>query len=130
MTLSERPETAASVAADFQRLGFKILATEGTADFLAARGVAAKTVAKIGEARPDILDRIKNRDVHLIINTPSPLRDARADDASIRQAAIKHRIPYITTLAAAQAAVHGIAAAQTGGSGGVKSLQAYHEGIK
>jgi len=129
MTLSEKPESAAEVAKGFAKLGFRIVATQGTAEFLSARGVTVQTVTKIGEQRPDIIDIIKNREVSLVINTPSPLRDARADDASIRKAAIKHKIPYITTLAAAQAAVHGIAAAQAGGSGGVKSLQAYHAGI-
>ena len=87
-----------------------------------------KTIAKIGEGRPDVLDAIKNREVKLIINTPSGRRDSRADDSRIRQAAIKYRVPYLTTIAAAKAASEGIAAAMSG-KGEVKSLQAYHASI-
>ncbi|MCR5838884.1 MAG: hypothetical protein K6G94_04550, partial [Kiritimatiellae bacterium] len=65
----------------------------------------------------------------LIINTPSGRRDARADDCRIRQAAIKYKVPYLTTLSAAQAAVEGIAAAM-GGKGEVRSLQEYHSKIR
>ena len=89
----------------------------------------AKTVAKIGEGRPDCLDVIKNREVCLIINTPSGRRDSRADDSRIRQAAIKYKIPYLTTLAAVLAAAAGIEAARSG-KGEVRSLQSYHASIK
>ena len=95
---------------------------------LRSHGVKAEVIAKIGEGRPDVLDAIKNREVKLIINTPSGRRDARADDCRIRQAAIKYKVPYLTTLAAAQAAVEGIAAAM-GGKGEVRSLQEYHSKI-
>ena len=84
-----------------------------------------KVIAKIGEGRPDVLDAIKNREVKLIVNTPSGRRDARADDCRIRQAAIKYRVPYLTTIAAALAASEGIAAAREG-KGEVRSLQSYH----
>lgn len=85
-------------------------------------------IAKIGEGRPDVLDAIKNREIVLILNTPSGRRDARADDNSIRRAAIKYRIPYLTTVAAALAASEGIKAARDG-KGEVRSLQSYHAAI-
>jgi carbamoyl-phosphate synthase large subunit len=72
---------------------------------------------------------VLNRQVKLAINTPSGRRDALADDAVIRKAAIKYKIPYITTLAAALAAAQGIKAARSG-KGGVKSVQEYHKAIK
>ena len=71
---------------------------------------------------------LKNREVKLIINTPSGRRDARADDCRIRQAAIKYKVPYLTTLAAARAAAEGISAAMRG-LGEVRSLQSYHASI-
>jgi carbamoyl-phosphate synthase large subunit len=74
------------------------------------------------------LDVVLNREVALVINTPSGRRDALADDAVIRKAAIKYRVPYITTLAAALAAAQGIKTARSG-KGGVKSVQEYHLAI-
>ncbi|MBR1871444.1 MAG: carbamoyl-phosphate synthase large subunit [Kiritimatiellae bacterium] len=128
ISLSEKPDEAAAVAKKFAELGFSIVGTEGTVKFLAEHGVAAEEIAKIGEGRPDVLDAIKNREVTLIINTPSSRRDARADDCRIRQAAIKYRVPYLTTLAAAYAAAEGIHAARNG-QGEVRSLQSYHASI-
>jgi len=129
VSLSEKPEEAAKAIAALVKLGFSVVATEGTAKWLNDHGVAAKEVAKIGEGRPDVLDAIKNREVSLVINTPSGRRDARADDSRIRQASIKYKLPYLTTLAAVFAAAEGIAAA-FGGKGEVKSLQEYHATIK
>ena len=129
VSLSEKQTDAVAAVQRFAQLGFEIVATEGTAKWLGDHGVKAAVVAKIGEGRPDVLDVIKNREVKLIVNTPSGRRDARADDCRIRQAAIKYKIPYLTTLAAAQAAVEGIAAAM-GGSGEVRSLQSYHAAIR
>ena len=125
VSLSEKHSDAVSAVRRFEQLGFEVVATEGTAKWLVEHGVRAEVIAKIGEGRPDVLDAIKNREVKLIVNTPSGRRDARADDCRIRQAAIKYKVPYLTTLAAAQAAVEGIAAAM-GGKGEVKSLQEYH----
>jgi carbamoyl-phosphate synthase large subunit len=110
-------------------LGFGLIATEGTASFYTKAGIPCETVAKLNEGRPNVLDIILNRQVSLIINTPSARRDALADDAVIRKAAIKYKIPYITTIAAALAAAKGMAAAKSG-KGSVKSLQEYHKGIK
>ena len=128
VSLSEKTDDVVQVVRRFEQLGFSIVGTEGTIKFLATKGVSGDTIAKIGEGRPDVLDAIKNREVNLIINTPSGRRDARADDCRIRQAAIKYRVPYLTTLAAAQAAVEGIGAAMSG-SGEVRSLQSYHASI-
>ena len=128
VSLSEKPEDAAVAAKNFADLGFEIVGTEGTVKFLWEKGVPAKMVAKIGQGRPDVLDLIKNREVTLILNTPSNRRDARADDNSIRRAAIKYRVPYLTTIAAALAASAGITAAREG-KGEVRSLQSYHAAI-
>ncbi|MCQ2300881.1 MAG: carbamoyl-phosphate synthase large subunit, partial [Bacteroidales bacterium] len=128
VSLSEKPDDAADAVFALAKIGFKVLATEGTAKWLEAHGVVAEVVAKIGEGRPDCLDIIKNREVCLIINTPSGRRDSRADDSRIRQAAIKYKIPYLTTLAAVLAAAEGIKAAREG-KGEVRSLQSYHASI-
>jgi carbamoyl-phosphate synthase large subunit len=80
------------------------------------------------EGRPNIADAIKNGEIQLVVNTPAG-RQSLTDDSYIRKAAIKHKVPYITTAAAALAAAKGIAAARLGG-GAVKSLQAYHADLK
>ncbi len=128
VSLSEKPDDAAVAAKNFADLGFEIVGTEGTVRFLREKGVPANVVAKIGQGRPDVLDMIKNREIALILNTPSNRRDSRADDNSIRRAAIKYRIPYLTTIAAALAASEGIKAAREG-KGEVRSLQSYHASI-
>ena len=128
VSLSEKQEDAVAAVRQFVSLGFEVVGTEGTIAFLAEKGVEGKVIAKIGEGRPDMLDAIKNREVSLIFNTPSGRRDARADDCRIRQAAIKYRVPYLTTIAAATAAAEGIAAAMSG-KGEVRSLQSYHASV-
>ncbi len=128
VSLSDKAEEAVAVVQRFAQLGFEVIGTEGTIKFLASKGVKGTVIAKIGEGRPDVLDAIKNREVKIIINTPSGRRDARADDCRIRQNAIKYKVPYLTTLAAAQAAVEGIGAAMSG-LGEVRSLQSYHAAI-
>ncbi len=111
----------------FAELGFEIMATEGTADHLASHGVAAKVLNKVHEGRPNIADAIMNKEVHLVINTPSGKLSIH-DDSYIRKAAIRHKIPYITTTAAAIAAAEGIAARRHGQEA-VRSLQEYHQGL-
>ena len=128
-SLSDKAPDAAEAALRFADLGCTILATEGTAKFLEGKGVPCERIAKIGEGRPNVIDVITNREVELIVNTPSGRRDARADDASIRKAAIKGRIPYLTTPAAALAAARGIRTARDG-EGAVRSLQEYHATIR
>ena len=128
VSLSDKVSDAIAAVKNFTKLGFEIVGTEGTIAFLKENGVDGRVIAKIGEGRPDVLDAIKNREVKLIINTPSGRRDARADDCRIRQAAIKYKVPYLTTIAAAQAASEGISAAMSG-KGEVRSLQSYHASI-
>jgi len=88
-------------------LGFEIVATSGTARALQNAGIPVQRVFKIHEGRPHVLDLVVNREVRLIINTPSGRRE-RSDDKQIRSASVNHRIPCITTLAAASATIQGI----------------------
>jgi carbamoyl-phosphate synthase large subunit len=123
---NDRPAVL-EAARQFQSLGFHILATKGTCEFLRSAGIEAQVICKLGEGRPNILDAMTNREVQLVINTPIG-RLSKVDDSYIRKTAIKCRIPYITTLTAALAAARGIAA-QRQGKGGVRSLQNYHADI-
>jgi carbamoyl-phosphate synthase large subunit len=116
------------VARRFQDLGFTIRATSGTCRFLAAQGLQAEPIHKMHEGRPNIVDAIKNGEIQLVVNTPSG-KLSKHDDSYIRKAAIKYKIPHITTLAAAVAAARGIQALRAG-KAGVKSLQDYHADIR
>ena len=116
------------VARAFEKIGFKIRATEGTHKIFAAKGIASEPILKMHEGRPNIVDAIKNGEIQLVINTPAG-RLSKYDDSYIRKAAIKYKIPYITTTAAAVAAVKGITAFRQG-HGRAKSLQSYHKEIK
>ncbi len=116
------------VARAFEKMGFKIKASEGTHKCLADNGIASEHILKMHEGRPNMVDAIKNGEIQLVINTPVG-RLGKYDDSYIRKAAIKYKIPYITTLAAAVAAVKGIAAFRQG-HGRAKSLQSYHAEIK
>lgn len=129
ISLSEKTESAVRAAKEFVKLGFKLIGTSGTIQWLAQHGVAGEVVNKINEGRPNVLDVIVNRQVSLVINTPSGRRDARADDSSIRKAALKYKVPYLTTVAAAVASAQGIRAARDS-AGSVKSIQAYHADIR
>ncbi len=128
ISLSEKKDEDVEAARYFAGLGFKIYSTDGTADFLKKYGIEATVVAKINEGRPNVIDLIVNKEVSIIVNTPSSRRDARADDASIRKAALKYKVPIFTTAAAAKAAALGIAAARRT-HGSVTSLQDYHASI-
>ncbi|MBU0986471.1 MAG: ATP-grasp domain-containing protein, partial [Proteobacteria bacterium] len=112
----------------FMELGFKIRATKGTQRFLAENGIPADAINKLGYGRPDIVDAIKNKEINLVINTPSG-KESKDDDSYIRKAAIKYSVSNITTVAAATAAARGIAARRRG-QATVKSLQQYHADIK
>ncbi|MCH5188703.1 MAG: carbamoyl phosphate synthase large subunit, partial [Oscillospiraceae bacterium] len=116
------------VAKGFIECGFSIVATKGSSDYINANGIPAQTVAKLGEGRPNVLDVITNGEVTMVINTPNDKKGA-TDDSYIRKGVIKGRIPYMTTMAAAKAAVAGIKAMQSGDRG-VKSLQEFHSEIK
>jgi carbamoyl-phosphate synthase large subunit len=126
VTRRDRPEVL-DVAKAFAEQGFKIKATEGTCLFLKENGLPSDMVKKLGEGRPNVEDAIKNREVQLVVNTPIG-KLSQQDDSYIRKAAIKYKVPYITTLAAAMAAAKGIAEYKRGKTT-VKSLQSYHRDI-
>jgi len=118
---------AVDVARKFADLGFRVKATEGTGEALAAAGVPAERILKEHEGRPNITDGIKNGEIQLVVNTPVG-KLSQHDDSYIRKAAIKYRVPYITTMTAASAAADGIAARRKGRAD-VKSLQSYHADV-
>ncbi len=109
-------------------LGFTIKSTQGTHQFLTSHGINSEPILKMHEGRPNIVDAIMNKEIQLIINTPSG-KLSQYDDSYIRKAAVKYKIPYITTLAAAAAAAKGIAA-YLHGKEEVRSLQSYHAAIR
>jgi carbamoyl-phosphate synthase large subunit len=116
------------VAKKLADFGFEIIATKGTAKVLAKNGIPVQTVFKVGEGRPDIVDRIKNGEIDLVINTPSG-KKPKADEVAIRSQSVAHNIPCITTLSGASAAVNGIESLLKRGIS-VKSIQEYHQGIQ
>jgi carbamoyl-phosphate synthase large subunit len=129
ITVAEHDRPAVGeVAKEFAALGFNIVATAGTHTFLSGKKIPSTRILKEHEGRPNISDAIKNKEIQLVINTPSGKRSAH-DDSYIRKAAIKYKIPYITTIAAATAAAKGIAAYREG-KAEVWSLQKYHADIK
>jgi carbamoyl-phosphate synthase large subunit len=108
-------------------LGFEIVATRGTAKVLTNNGIPVQTVFKVGEGRPDIVDRIKNGEIDLVINTPSG-KKPKADEVAIRSQSVAHNIPCITTLSGAFAVVNGIESLLKRGMSAL-SVQEYHERI-
>jgi carbamoyl-phosphate synthase large subunit len=97
------------IAEGLRKFGYRLVATQGTAEFLSNRGIAVKTVLKIREGRPNVVDDIKNGQIDLIINTPLGQR-SRTDECAIGWTAIINRVPFITTLSAAEAVVRGLKA--------------------
>ena len=124
----DKPEVV-EIAKLFDEAGFQILATGGTFDAITEAGIAAKKVNKLYEGRPNILDLITNEDIDLIVNSPVG-KDSVHDDSYLRKAAIKARVPYVTTIAAARATVKGILYLQKNGNADVKSLQLLHSEIR
>ena len=117
------------VAQMFHANGFKIVATGGTCDLITAAGIPAEKVNKVSEGhRPNTLDLITNGKVDLIVNSPIG-KDSVNDDSYLRKAAIKGKIPYMTTIAAAKATAEGIAYLRKHGNSEVKSLQELHSEI-
>jgi carbamoyl-phosphate synthase large subunit len=117
------------VAKAFQEAGFKILATGSTCSLLQEAGVKAELVKKLYEGRPNVLDLITNGEIDLIINSPVG-GESEHDDSYLRKAAIKGKIPYMTTIAAAKATAEGILYVQKAGNGEVHSLQSLHAQIQ
>jgi len=115
------------IARDLADLGFKLIATRGTAAYLRAYGLNVDVVYKVNEGRPNIADEIVNRKVDLVVNTPLG-RESFFDDRTVRRAAMMHEVPCITTLTGAAAAVSAIRALREQGVG-VRALQDYYAGI-
>jgi carbamoyl-phosphate synthase large subunit len=117
-------EAVVPVARDLIALGFRVLATGGTAALLQARGVAVERANKVAEGRPHIVDAMKNGGVHLVFNTTEGAQSYR-DSFSIRSTALTQNIPYYTTISGAKAAVQAIRRLKSGAPLGVRALQAY-----
>ena len=124
----DKPEVV-EIARAFYDDGFNIMATGTTYELISQSGIPAEKVKKLYEGQPNILDHMTNKKIQLIINTPVG-KDSVHDDSYLRKAAIKQKIPYITTIAAARAAAEGIAVLKEQGNGNIHSLQKWHERIK
>ncbi|MCR5294068.1 MAG: carbamoyl-phosphate synthase large subunit [Lachnospiraceae bacterium] len=124
----DKPEIV-EVARLLDRDGFNLIATGRTHDLIAEAGIPVRKVKKLFEGRPNILDLITNGKIDFIVNSPIG-KDSIHDDSYLRKAAIKHKIPYITTIAAAKAAAEGIAQVNAKGRGEVRSLQEWHSKIR
>ena len=123
----DKPE-AVEVAKDFAEAGFRILASKHTCRMLNEAGIQAESVNKLQEGRPNMLDLITNGEIDLIINSPVE-KERKMDDSYLRKAAVKKKVPYVTTMAAAKATISGIRFVKEHGSSGVESLQEYHSEI-
>ena len=129
ITIADRDKNRILPAArNFQDMGFRIVSTSGTRQFLEDNGIRAELILKVHEGRPNIVDAIKNCEIDLVVNTPAG-RLSEYDDSYIRKNAIKYKIPYITTTSAALSATQGIKDRQNG-QYKVKSLQDYHSEIE
>ena len=124
----DKPEVV-EVAQLFDKAGFKIYATGTTCDIINEAGIKAEKVKKLYEGRPNILDMMTNGDLQLVVNSPVG-KDSIHDDSYLRKSAIKYKIPYITTMAAAKAAAEGIAYVNEHPDGDLRSLQEWHGLIK
>jgi carbamoyl-phosphate synthase large subunit len=117
--------TALPIARGLTELGFDIVASSGTGTFLRAQGIECVIVHKVGEGRPNVVDLMKNGEIHLIVNTPLG-RDSYFDEGTMRRAAMARGVPLITTLSGAHAAVEAIRALRDGAYS-VRSLQEIYE---
>jgi carbamoyl-phosphate synthase large subunit len=115
------------MARDLEGLGFRLVATRGTADFLSSHGVTVETVYKVNEGRPNCVDLIKSGQIHIIFNTPLGL-ESHYDDGAIRKSATLHGVLVVTTLTAAAATVQAIKALRERAAD-VASLQEIHRGV-
>ena len=123
----DRPE-AVMLAKMFADAGFKLIATGNTQLAIQAAGIDCTRINKLHEGRPNIIDAITNGEIDLIVNTPDDKKSI-VDDSYLRKAAIKGKVPYITTMAAATATAHGIKAHKTSSTNEIKSLQDMHSEI-
>ncbi len=123
---NDKNEKTLDIVRGFISLGFKIIATEGTSEFLTGHSVSNKQVFKVQQGRPNIVDHIKNGEVDLVINTPLG-EESRYDEYSIGWAAIEYKVAFITTLSAAATALKAIERIRQGKLT-VRSLQEYHNG--
>jgi carbamoyl-phosphate synthase large subunit len=126
VTDSDKPG-AVAVAQTLHDLGFRIVATPGTAEAIERMGIPAERINKVGEGSPHVVDWIERGDVDLIVNTPTG-SGARTDGWEIRRAAVAAGIPCLTTLSGGLAAARAISAARQGGAPPVLSLQELHGG--
>ena len=122
-------QEAVEVAKEFAATGFRIMASRNTCKMIREAGVEAEMVNKLQEGRPNILDLITNGKIDLVINTPIG-KERNIDDSYLRKAAIKKKVPYMTTIAAAKATVSGIKSMKMQGCGEVRSLQELHDMIQ
>ena len=120
----DKPEVL-EVARQFAEAGFSIIASKNTCKLIREAGIEAEMVHKLNEGRPNMLDLITNGKIDLIINTPIG-QERKADDSYLRKAAIKKKVPYMTTMAAAKATVSGILSLKKHGSSEVQPLQQLH----
>jgi len=121
---NEDKAAAAELARRLAALGFELIATKGTAAFLAERGIEAAEVMKVAEGRPHVVDKILDGDIQLVINTTAGRKEL-SDSYSIRRETLNRGIPYYTTIPGARAAVSTLEAISKGGEPGVRPLQAY-----
>ena len=128
VNVQDKPE-APEIARAFHEAGFKILATGSTYEKIRESGVPAERVKKLYEGRPNILDYMTNGQIQLIVNSPIG-KDSIHDDSYLRKAAIKNKITYITTIAAARSAAEGIKYVRSHEVKPVRSLQEWHRMIK
>ena len=119
-------DAAVPVARDLESCGYKLIATQGTMEFLRRNGIKAEQVRKVHEGRPHVEDAIRSNLIDMVINTPQDA-PSQFDDQVVRRAAILHNVPYTTTMAGARAAAAGMAALQQGDLG-VRALQDYIRG--
>jgi carbamoyl-phosphate synthase large subunit len=124
----DKPEVV-EIAKIFEKCGFHILGTGTTYELLVANGIKADRINKMQEGRPNIVDEVMNGNIQLIINTPAVDEEKIFDDSYVRKTAIKARIPYMTTMAAAKATAEGIETVIEQGEIGVMSLQDIHKQI-
>ncbi len=130
ISVNERDkEESVEVAQKLHNEGFKIIATGGTYDRIVDAGIPCESVKKLNEGRPNVYDIITNNEVQLVVNSPVG-KDSKTDDSYLRKAAIKAKVPYMTTMAAALATADGIRKVKSGKVSEIKSLQQLHSEIK